>query len=437
MKKERKTIVNIQNVYLLGLVLIILILMTTSFTYALFTTSNIKNNVVNIKTGSLGLSIKCDDFNESNQITVAANTEENITIKVTNPNEVPVKYNLYYQLSTTADNTEIGYIESSDAAPDKNGDILTKQGESGDTKTIKINIKNTKDTSITLNIGSNVGLYNKALDFPEGKNIFTKSSKVFVCKRATELHTEECTQTYTNVYCSGAGYTTAGSKGTTTITYGNLGASNILTSGDAFDCDVNGDGVYDKDTERFYYISDLETDNKQSVMIYYNNVVAGLPNNTQWTAYDSHENAYTYGPDTAILQLPTTTQWQNISLSSTTRNIVDELGQVKTTGFSYEGYAARLLTVQEVSKACNRTIVMAHGELDTCNYLMENTPYSNPNITIGYWLETPSSEDTKYASRIYGSYRSVFFKETVTDLVNKSSGIRPAIEIKKSDIDYK
>lgn len=449
MKKERKTIVNIKNVYLLGLVLIILILMTTSFTYALFTTSNIKNNVVNIKTGSLGLSVQCDDFNESNQITVAANTEENITIKVTNPNEVPVKYNLYYQLSTTADNTEIGYIESSDAAPDKNGDVLTKQGESGDTKIIKINIKNTKDTSITLSIGSSVGLYNKTLTFPSGKNIFVKSSKVFVCKRATELHTEECTQTDADLYCSGAGYTTSGSKGTTTITYGNLGVSNVLASGDAFDCDVNGDGVYDKDTERFYYVSDLyDTTSKTynsdyAALIYYNNTTSGVADNTSsgLVAYDSSNINY-QGPVTAIANLPTTTEWSNVSLSNTSRAILTEKGTTSTTGgplptaFSYEGYAARLLTAQEINKGCGITVgSYTTGELDSCNYLMENTKYSSSTLgTLGYWLETPRASTSTDVRDVYGDYRYVG-SNTAYHLGD--FGVRPAIEMKKSDIDYK
>ena len=99
-----------------------------------------------------------------------------------------------------------------------------------------------------------------------------------VCKRATTLHTEECTQKDTTNYCGGAGYTIAGSRGTTTITYGNLGTSGALTSGDAFDCDVNGDGVYDSNTERFYYVSDYYNtstkafESDTAVLIYYNNV---------------------------------------------------------------------------------------------------------------------------------------------------------------------
>ena len=88
-----------------------------------------------------------------------------------------------------------------------------------------------------------------------------------LCKRATTLHTEKCSQTSTLSYCSGDGYTL-----NDTITYGNLGTKGVITSGDAFDCDVNGDGVYDAETERFYYVSNMTNgvtkDSNTAVLIY-------------------------------------------------------------------------------------------------------------------------------------------------------------------------
>ena len=90
-----------------------------------------------------------------------------------------------------------------------------------------------------------------------------------ICKRATTLHTEICNQANTSDYCSGGGYATGD-----TVTYGNLGTSGTLTSGDAFDCDVNGDGTFDPTTERFYYVSDKDADSSSdyATLIYYNNV---------------------------------------------------------------------------------------------------------------------------------------------------------------------
>lgn len=40
--------------------------------------------------------------------------------------------------------------------------------------------------------------------------------------------------------------------------------------GDAFDCNVNGDGTYNQVTESFYYVTDL--DSNTVVLVYYNNV---------------------------------------------------------------------------------------------------------------------------------------------------------------------
>ena len=225
-----------------------------------------------------------------------------------------------------------------------------------------------------------------------------------LCKRATTLHTEICSNTDTTGYCQADGYKLNG-----VITYGNLGTKGVLTSGDAFDCDVNGDGVYDSNTERFYYVSDMTngvtSDSDIAVLVYYSNVTAGLPTDSKILqhdeyAYDLDGNAYKNGPVTAIKQLPTTEQWKNVSLSDTKRDITDEKGTVRKTDFSYEGYAARLLTVQEVNTGCGFTVgSQIYGELSSkCKYLLENTNYSisssiGPGLKdLGEWLESPRSE---------------------------------------------
>ena len=267
-------------------------------------------------------------------------------------------------------------------------------------------------------------------DEPKGK---------IICKRATVLHTEECTQTGTTSYCSGAGYTSAGTKGTSTITYGNLGTSGTLTTGDAFDCDVNGDGLYDPSTERFYYVIDMN--DTTAVLIYYNNVSAGNPSNNTTYAYDSSGENF-HGPRTAIKELPTTSQWSNISLKNTIRSILNESGSGTTTGgtlpndFSYVEYAARLLTIQEVRKATGNNSIpeWRAGELDNFTYLLENTKFaSNSNSTWAWWLENARSDSSRYAWIVYGRDRIVFYN-TVSNA--GGYGVRPAIEVLKSDISY-
>ena len=267
----------------------------------------------------------------------------------------------------------------------------------------------------------------------DGNSIVSNNvNKKVICKRATTLHTEECTH-----FCSDVGYTVSGSKGTTTITYGNLGTKGTLASGDAFDCDVNGDETYDPVAERFYYVTDMN--DTTAVLIYYNNVSKGKPSNSTTYAYDASGQNW-HGPKTAIEELPSASEWKNVSLISSVRAITNENGTNTTTGgtlpsnFSYSGYAARLLTAQEINKACNITVRSSTtGELDTCNYLMENTIYSSSVLTYGYWIENARSNYSEFVWRVSGNRRYVC-GDTVTNAVDY--GVRPAIEVSKSNIDY-
>lgn len=243
--------------------------------------------------------------------------------------------------------------------------------------------------------------------------------------------------------------------------YGSPGTSGILASGDAFTCDVNGDGIYDEEKERFYYVSDrnngVTIDASTAVLIYYSNVSGGVPTTSQGYYYNVNGNAYT-GPATAIKQLPKTTQWKKVSLITTTRDITDQAGNVKARGFSYAGYAARLLTIQELGKACGLDVAKYIGigysygfnqSLHECNYLLENT---NSDLSY-YWLESPSAEyymeyttdfNYRYAWQVdiyrsmvaridyveYGDYGSSTIE------TNEFIGVRPAIEVAKTDISY-
>ena len=281
----------------------------------------------------------------------------------------------------------------------------------------------------------------------EKSNTPVVPEKKVICKRATTLHTEECTQTDSTYYCSGAGYTTSGSKGTSTITYGNLGTSGTLTTGDAFDCDVNGDGTYDPNTERFYYVSDYYNtstkvfESDTAVLIYYNNVNAGNPSKNSLYAYDSSGENW-HGPRTAIAELPTTSQWTNVSLTSNVRSIATNTGSNATTGgtlpsnFSYSGYAARLLTIEEVRQGTGLTSIpdWKIGELDNFTYLLENTKFANnSNAAWAWWLENARSDNSTNAWNAIGNSRYVY-SSAVSNA--GGSGVRPAIEVSKTNIEY-
>ena len=274
----------------------------------------------------------------------------------------------------------------------------------------------------------------------------------FVCRRATELHTAECTATDESNFCSASGYTTTGSKGTTTITYGNLGTKGAEpVSGDAFDCDVNGDGNYDSETERFYYISRLDSDDSYGVLIYYSNVANGVASDVltlgPGSVYNDENNVY-LGPKTAIKELPTTSDWSNVTLSKNIRNIPNQNGDIIIKNFSYENFAARFITFNEVQKTCNITNWEPdnYGELDNCVFLLENTNFApvtsfnaplNPyNAEINcYWIESVYFSDSSAKNHnmaIGGFLRSVIFAPFFGD----KTGVRPVIEVPISNILY-
>ncbi len=344
-------------------------------------------------------------------------------------------------------------IKTQIAASDLTGPVFTKETdgcylfdfdnqESGNSKVLEIKNKDKISGSIKY---CNNTFSDDTLKF-DGNSISKDEPKgKIICKRATTLHTEECTYTDSTLYCSGAGYTTSGSKKTSTITYGNLGTNGTLTTGDAFDCDVNGDGTYDPNTERFYYVSDYYNTNTKSfeddtaVLIYYNNVSAGNPSNSKLYAYDS-SNENWHGPVTAIAQLPTTSQWSNVSLKNTTRTILNENGENTTTGgtlpsnFSYAGYAARLLTTQELKKETKIIPPNETGKIDNFNYLLENIKFSSDNIMAwAWWFENVQSNTSTVAWYVDGPSRIVNTRPvSLADAI----GVRPVIEVSKKDINY-
>ena len=345
-------------------------------------------------------------------------------------------------------------IKTQVASSDLTGPVFTKETDgcyifnfddqtSGNTKSLEIKNKDKVSGSIKY---CNNTFSDDTLKF-DGNDISKDEPKgKIICKRATTLHTEKCTQTDGSMFCSGAGYTTSGSKGTSTITYGNIGNKGVLTSGDAFDCDVNRDEVYDPETERFYYVSDYYNTSTKSfesdtaVLLYYSNVSAGVAKDSSYV-YDSSGNNY-YGPRTAITQLPTTSQWSNVSLKNTARAIISHNDGNTTLNnislpdnFDYSKYSTRLIAFQEIKEGCNNSIATwKAGELDNCNYLFENTRYSGVNGYWGYWLENPfigTLDGHAWYAEGDGRYISILPVSTTSPV-----GVRPVIEVSKKNIDY-
>ena len=396
-----------------------------------------------------------------------------------------VSNNAYANAQSTTPITLPSYLTStvtySDGVPIQQNQILPKKN--GNTKTVekvKVRIEFKKDISVndlpsdgdTTIVFKFIGDYKQADEYSipvrnvcsNNENVTTLSTGICtanenvtipsgtICKRAIDLHQEKCNQTSSTQACSAAGYTKNGSKGTTTITYGNCGTQGSSpVSGDAFTCDVNGDGIFDELTERFYYISDYyDTTNKTfdtstAVLIYYNNIASGVSCNKKTYAYDSNWSNWN-GPVTLISQLPSTMQWSNIVLKSNTRAILGEYssthdspttsGGTLPTDFSYSGYAARFLTAKELMTGCGLSQIGSanSGELDGCTYLFENTKYSKSSLgSYGHWLETPDATNAHNVLYIAGTRRSVTYDSADTSSLH---GARPVIEVSKTKISY-
>ena len=240
-------------------------------------------------------------------------------------------------------------------------------------------------------------------------NIYPVTRK---CQRAKTLHSITCTSSSTEGYCK------AGRR-KDSITFGQIGTSGKLASGDAFDCDVNGDGTYDAATERFYYVSDLNS--STAILIYYT-----YTNRYPYNAQSS--NSYS-GPITAVGALPTTTKWSNISLVQKTSQIYNHSGGTTVVDSSNKTHtlpkytyttAARLLTLTEYNKITNTDI------------FWENFGNMDPNCV---WLNTPlASGGGSQVMAVYNpAYTSI---ATIPYSVSTSCAVKPVIEVSKGLIVY-
>ncbi len=198
----------------------------------------------------------------------------------------------------------------------------------------------------------------------------------YVCKAASELHTETCNRTGDG--CRGAGYANGA-----TITYGSLvDKSSPLVAGAAFSCDINYDGSYDEENERFYYYG-MNGDNAK--LIYYKNIS---------NANESFSNA--------ITRLPDSTTWTNP-------------GIVAPTSDSFAGKVAGFMAYSDALEVCGNSTTNL-GTNGRCLFLLEKSNFANTDIQDGYWLGTSGS-------RVQTKSRQL----TASGSSNNAS--RPAIEV--------
>lgn len=228
--------------------------------------------------------------------------------------------------------------------------------------------------------------------------------------------------------------------------------SNGLIIGNAFDCDVNGDNIFDSKLERFYYLSD--TAEGKAVLVYsfltyenhYNSYVSSS-DSAALTTYKQEGQSIPYNwPNQAIKNLPTVNDWTN-PLLATYNDIQLTADSLQTGKFSYKingiSTAARLLRKSDfTNKTTNQSICNSSFDevilpvtvsLD-CNFLKENLEGTLSNgPTRCLWLEDRYSPISELQAWTLCNY-STKYDYNRNNIYNKL-GVKPVIEVDKSYIE--
>ncbi|MBQ2622943.1 InlB B-repeat-containing protein [Candidatus Saccharibacteria bacterium] len=210
--------------------------------------------------------------------------------------------------------------------------------------------------------------------------------EAYVCKIAAALHTETCGWGASD---SSKGCRAAGFSSGDTIVYGNIVESNTKVYGDAYNCDINYDGVFDENTERFYYIGE---DGTNASLVYYMN--------------EPDDDNYAW--DAALEVMPDSTLWSNPNLISQGTKV------------------ARFMTVNEISTICNGTNRIVRRIDNTskanCGYIAEQSSYAFPS----------GKHDTIWLDRVNNTNRRIHLRDgqTIgTPGSTSKNGVRPVIGV--------
>ena len=219
-----------------------------------------------------------------------------------------------------------------------------------------------------------------------------------VCKKATQqnpLHTETCES---DGVCRSAGY----SNQNNVITYGTYPGANSPLPGDAYDCDVIGNGTY----ERFYFIREnTSNNNDNAVLIYYTSIDENgnkLLSSKSGASYKYVDNVNTPAPDV----LPTSSMWGQTALKT------------------FNGKVARFPSIADLEVACGASPIGAsNGYLDSCQYFMENSRFQSAELgRAGIWVEP-------YNNSYYRMQTSSRVVQVPDNGAASENTVRPVIEI--------
>ena len=142
--------------YVLIFILIMIIFISISASYAIFSNTKEEHGKLNIVAGTLDYKIENKNL-KNNQITINANDKITTTLKITSLNTISSKYELYYQIENNIKDVKIGY--ASNTKDNVKGTI-----EANETKEIKIIIQNNSNQNVKVTFKVHGGLVNLEYD---------------------------------------------------------------------------------------------------------------------------------------------------------------------------------------------------------------------------------------------------------------------------------
>ena len=223
-----------------------------------------------------------------------------------------------------------------------------------------------------------------------------KQPAPIICRKAITLTQATCQLDNISSGCSEAGYANG-----ETFTYGNIVNSDTYSVGDAFECDVDGTGNY----QRFYYLRTLD---EKAVLI----------SNNNFEGDDGQQNNNNYTYDVALTKLPRSSdQWTNFPVT-------------------FDGYAARLVTVEDLQVASGNTDLDATDSLKNLTFLYENIgKFTTTSGRSTVWLY--SDEDTYSSGHAYRYHVNGLHTNIASIGGSKPSSncVRPVVEVPLDQID--
>ena len=150
--------------YIMLVGIISLFLIVGGFSYALFTSSTERRGSLNIVTGEIAATMESDGLDKNHSMIIKSGESKEIVITLKNENERDAKFNFWYE---GAEGVNVSYDSTKDEPMGEEGEVIRNNG----VKTYRLKIANNTDKDEVITFGSNGGLYNKKLSFPNGKKI--------------------------------------------------------------------------------------------------------------------------------------------------------------------------------------------------------------------------------------------------------------------------